>query len=125
MEDRLVDLLFELFEEKMAEVCSVVPSNHSKSIVSEKWLSYVDSLEPYVESIRPSEYMKSRGVMPRKMGNMPVVKLLADRINKGGFDGVVIEDPGIFHDHIPTWGPNLLLVQREFADKAIALGCLP
>ena len=125
MEKRLVDVLFGLFEEKMAEMCSVVPSDHSKSIVSEEWFSYVDSLDPHVESVRPSEYMKSRGIVPHKTGNIPVVQLLADRINKGGFDGVVIEDPGISRDHIPTWGPNLLLVQREFAEKAVALGCLP
>lgn len=124
-EEKILEALFGIFEERMAEMCSVVPSGHSKSIVSEEWFSYIDSLAPHVESIRPSQHMKSRAVLPRKTGNIPVVQLLTDRINRGGFDMVVIEDPGVSRDHIPTWGPNLLLVDREFADKVVALGCLP
>jgi hypothetical protein len=125
MEDGVSEELFGIFEERMAAICSVVPSAHAKSLVSGEWFSYIDSLAPHVESIRPSQYMKSRAIMPRKTGNIPVVQLLAERINRGGFDAVVIEDPGVLSDHIPTWGPNLLLVGRDFAYKVVALGCLP
>ena len=106
-------------------MCSVVPSEHSKSIVSEEWFSYLDSLHPQVESIRPTDLLKSHDVVVSKKNNIPVVSLLAARINCGGFDGLIIEDPGISRSHVPTWGPNLLLVSREFADKALLLGCLP
>jgi hypothetical protein len=125
MDERLVDVLFGLFEERMAEMCSVVPSDNSKSIVSQEWFSYVDSLAPHVTPIRPTEYMRSRAIVPRKTGNIPVVEILAQKVNEGGFDMIIVEDPGISGDHVPTWGPNLLLVQREFAEKAVALGCLP
>lgn len=119
------DALFEMFEERMAEMCSVVPSEHSKSIVSEEWFSYLDSLHPQVESIRPTDLMRRREVVVKKRHNIPVISLLAERINSRGFDGLLIEDPGISRSHVPTWGPNLLLVSREFADKALLLGCLP
>jgi hypothetical protein len=125
MEKKLMDMLFGLFEEKMAEMCSVVPSDHSKSIVSREWFDYVDSLAPQVESIRPTEYMRGVSLMPRKNGNIPIVNLLSERINKGNFDMILIEDPGISGDHVAPWGPNLILVQREFAEKAVALGYLP
>lgn len=125
MQERVLDALFGIFEDKMAEMCSVVPSGYAKSIVSEEWFSYVDSLAPHVEPIRPTEHMKNQGITPSKTGNIPVVRLLSQRINRGNFDMVVIEDPGISRDHIPTWGPNLLLVDREFADRVVALGCLP
>jgi hypothetical protein len=125
MEKKLVDVLFGLFEERMAEMCSVVPPENSKSIVSHEWFEYIDSLAPHVESIRPTEYMRSVTLLPRKTGNIPIVRLLSERINKGAFDMILVEDPGISGDHVPPWGPNLLLVQREFAEKAVALGCLP
>lgn len=119
------EVLFEIFEEKMAEICSVVPSGHSKSIVSQEWFSYIDSLSPAVEAIRPSDELRGRPVTVRKSGNVPVLALLAGRINEGLFDRIVIEDPGISSAHIPTWGPNLLLVSRDFADKVLLLGGLP
>lgn len=125
MEDRVVETLFRIFEEKMAEMCSVVPSDHSKSIVSQDWFSYIDSLGPAVETIRPSEELRGRGVTVRKSGNVPALALLAGRINKGPFDRILIEDPGISPSHIPTWGPNLLLVDRDFAERVIFMGCLP
>lgn len=120
-----VEALFDLFEERMAQTCSVVPSGHSKSIVSEEWFSYLDSLRPDVESIRPSELFRSRPVAPRKTGNFPVLSFLVERINGGGFDGIIIEDPGVSSNHNPTWGPNLILVSRGFADKVLLLGGLP
>ena len=125
MDARMLALLFNIFEDKMAEICSVVPSGHTKSIVSEEWFSYVDSLAPHVETIRPTKAKRSYGIVPRKTGNIPVVELLAERINRGDFNMVLIEDPGISRNHLPTWGPNLLLVDRDFADKVVALGCLP
>lgn len=125
MDERMLDALFRIFEDKMAEICSVVPSGHSKSIVSEDWFSYVDSLAPHVETIRPTEHKRVHGIVPRKTGNIPVLQLLADRINRGDFNMLLIEDPGISRHHLPTWGPNLILVERDFADKVVALGCLP
>lgn len=119
------EVLFDMFEEKMAQMCSVVPSDHAKTIVSEEWFSYLDSLHPSVECIRPTELFRSRQVVVRKKGNFPVLSFLAERINSGGFDGLIIEDPGISHHHNPTFGPNLLLVDRDFADKVLLLGCLP
>lgn len=119
------EILFEMFEEKMTQICSVVPSGHSKSIVSDEWFSYLDSLRPAVECIRPSELFRRHQVAVKKTDNLPVLALLMDRINSGGFDGLIIEDPGISSSHIPTWGPNLLLVSRDFADKALLLGVLP
>lgn len=125
MDRSAAEILYGIFEEKMSQVCSVVPSGHSKSIVSDDWVSYIASLGPQVESIRPSEYMRARGVVPRKTGNFPVLALLAERINEGEFDRIVIEDPGVGNNHIPAWGPNLLLVDRGFADKVLLLGELP
>lgn len=125
MRKPVAEVLFGIFEEKMAQMCSVVPSDHSKSIVSHEWFSYIDSLRPSVETIRPSEVLRGLPVSVRKTGNVPVLSLLIDRINGGGFDGVVIEDPGISSGHVPTWGPNLLLISRDFADKVMLLGGLP
>lgn len=117
--------LFDMFEEKMSQVCSVVPSGHAKTIVSDEWFGYLDSLRPAVECIRPTELFRSRQVVVRKTGNLPVLSFLMERINEDGFDGIIIEDPGISTHHNPTWGPNLLLVGRDFADKALMLGSLP
>lgn len=125
MERKPAEALFEIFEERMSQMCSVVPSDNSKSIVSDEWFSYLDSLYPAVECIRPTELFRSRQVVVKKKGNFPVLSFLADRINEGGFDGFVIEDPGVSHHHNPTFGPNLLLVDRDFADKALLMGCLP
>lgn len=119
------DELFRIFEDRMSAICSVVPSNHSKSIVNEEWFSYVDSLSPAVESIRPTMSMIGKHITIRKTGNIPVVALLMERINEGRFDGFVIEDPGVSREYIPAWGPNLLLVDREFALRVVALGELP
>jgi hypothetical protein len=119
------EALFDIFEEKMSEMCSVTPSGHSKSIVTEEWWGYLDSLAPSVESIRPSVACKGFQVAVRKRGNIPVLNLLVDRINSGDFDCIVIEDPAISSSHIPTWGPNLILVDRVFADKVLLLGELP
>lgn len=119
------EVLYDIFEEKMAQMCSVVPSGHSKNIVSDEWFSYVDSLRPAVESIRPSARPKSDWSAPKKNGNMPLLSMLMDRINDEGFDRLVIEDPGISSRHVPTWGPNLLLIDRDFADKILVLGGLP
>lgn len=119
------EALFDIFEEKMSEMCSVNPSGHSKSIVTDEWWSYLDSLAPSVESIRPSVACRNFQVAVRKRGNIPVLNLLVERINGGDFDGLVIEDPGISSSHVPTWGPNLILVDRGFADKVLLLGELP
>jgi len=122
--DKTSEFLFRLFEEKMMSLCGVVPSDHSKTIVPEKWFRYVDSLGPHVESVRPTRDWKEE-MLPRKKGNFPLVELLLRRVNEGDFDKIVIEDPGISSDHVPGWGPNLLLVDRQFALKVYALGELP
>lgn len=119
------EALFDMFEEKMTQMCGVVPSDHAKSIVSDDWFSYLDSLYPAVECIRPTELFRRHQVVVRKKGNLPVLSFLMERINEEGFDGFIIEDPGISHHHNPTFGPNLLLVGRDFADKALVLGGLP
>lgn len=117
--------LFLIFEERMSLLCSVVPSDHSKSIVSDEWFDYVDSLSPRVEAIRPSLVFKKHHVTVCKKGNIPVLSLLMERVNRAAFDMVVIEDPGQGAWHVPMWGPNLLLVDRDFALTVLALGELP
>jgi len=124
MNEEMIDALFRIFESKMAELCDVKVNPNVKTLASHKWFDYIDSLSPEVATIRPAREVRLPAA-PRKTGNTPIVKLIAERINSCDSPPVIVEDPGVDSGHNPLFGPNLLLVDRSFAERVLVLGSLP
>ena len=116
----LTTRLFLMFQSRMAKMLSVMPPSRSNEILWEDWFAYVDSLAPEVETIRLSKDRLMQGEddggLSMAIRRLPVLNSLVERLNRGPFDKIVINDP---------LGPSLILVSRDFALKALSLGELP